>query len=57
MGEDIRRGRCKVTGSGNGLRKNPLLQKLLSETFCLPLELTSNTEEAALGAALSALIK
>ncbi len=55
--EDIRRGRCKVTGSGNGLRKNPLLQKQLSEAFCLPLELTSNTEEAALGAALSALIK
>ena len=57
MPEQIRRGRNKVTGSGNGLRKNPLLQKLLSEAFGLPLELTSNTEEAALGAALSALIK
>ena len=55
--EDIRRGRSCVTGSGNGLRKNPLLQKLLSQTFGLPLELSPNTEEAALGAALSALIK
>ena len=55
--EYIRRRRSYVTGSGNGLRKNPLLQKLLSQAFCLPLELTSNTEEAALGAALSALIK
>jgi sedoheptulokinase len=57
MPEEIRRCRKNVTGSGNGLRKNPLLQKLFSDTFGLPLELTSNTEEAALGAALSALIK
>ncbi len=53
MPEQIRRGRIKVTGSGNGLRKNPLLQKLLSEAFGLPLELTPNQEEAALGAAFS----
>ena len=51
--EDMRTSRKTVTGSGNGLRKNPLLQKLLSETFALPLELTSHQEEAALGAAIA----
>ena len=57
MPEAMRRDRKTVTGSGNGLRKNPLLQKLLAEAFDLPLALTSNTEEAALGAALSAMIR
>ena len=55
MPEAMRRGRRVVVGSGNGLRKNTLLQKLLAETFDLPLELTQNTEEAALGAALTSL--
>ena len=51
--EDMRSGRRTVTGSGNGLRKNTLLQDLLSETFALPLELTSHEEEAALGASIT----
>ena len=50
---DIRQCRKSITGSGNGLRKNHLLQSLLSETFALPLELTSHQEEAALGAAIA----
>ena len=53
--ESIRKPRTSITGSGNGLRRNPLLQKILSETFGLPLHLTANEEEAALGAALSGL--
>ena len=41
-----------VVGSGNGLRKNALLQQLLSETFGMPVLMTDREEEAALGAAI-----
>lgn len=51
--ESIRQGRTAITGSGNALRKNPLLKKILSDTFCLPVVMTSHQEEAALGAAIA----
>ena len=51
--EDVRTGRTVVVGSGNALRKNPLLVKSLSETFGLPVAMTQNQEEAALGAAIA----
>ena len=51
--EAVRRGRTVVVGSGNALRKNPLLREILSETFGLPVEMTPRTEEAALGAAIA----
>ena len=51
--ESIKSGRTAITGSGNALRKNPLLKKILSETFGLPVVLTSHEEEAALGAAIA----
>ena len=41
-------------GSGNGLRKNPLLQTLFSERFQMPLSMTPFEEEAAYGCALYA---
>ncbi len=41
-----------IVGSGNGLRKNALLQQLLSETFGLPVLMTDHEEEAAMGAAI-----
>ena len=41
-------------GSGNGLRKNALLRKLLEDRFEIPLQLSANEEEAAYGAALYA---
>ena len=44
----------RVVGSGNGLRKNPVLQKLVAELFGAPLELSPFEEEAACGAAISA---
>ena len=44
----------RVVGSGNGLRKNPVLQKLVAERFGAPLELSPFEEEAACGAAISA---
>lgn len=44
-----------LIGSGNGIRKNPLLQKICSRVFHMPLCIPSYTEEAAYGAALYAL--
>ncbi|MHB0939038.1 MAG: sedoheptulokinase [Armatimonadota bacterium] len=48
-------GRTTLLGSGNALRRNPLLQRLAEETFGLPLVLTEGQEEAATGAAINAL--
>lgn len=50
---EVRSSRKVVVGSGNGLRKNSLLQQLLSEAFGLPVIMTDCEEEAALGAAIS----
>ena len=44
-----------LTASGNGVRRNPALQKILAQTFDLPLTLSPYDEEAARGAALFAL--
>ncbi|HIW73052.1 MAG TPA: hypothetical protein H9684_01890 [Firmicutes bacterium] len=45
-----------LVGAGNGLRKNRLLQKLFSARFGLPLHIPVHREEAAYGAALTALV-
>jgi len=45
----------KLVGSGNGLRRNPALQKLFAESFALPLLIPRHSEEAAFGAALTAM--
>ena len=42
--------RTHLVGSGNGVRKNKILQYYLEETFKMPLEIPANTEEAAFGA-------
>lgn len=42
-----------LVGSGNGIRRNPLMQKLAEEIFGLPMEIPSCQEEAACGAAAS----
>lgn len=39
-----------LVGSGNGVRKNKILQHYLEDTFKMPLEIPANTEEAAFGA-------
>jgi sedoheptulokinase len=44
-----------LVGSGNGIRKNRLLQKIFSEKFGMPLRIPVHKEEAAYGAALFAL--
>lgn len=45
-----------LVGSGNGLRKNPVLQKLFEKTFGMQLLIPRHMEEAAYGAALFAMI-
>lgn len=46
----------KLVGSGNGLRKNKLMQELAQERFGMKLEIPQYQEEAAYGAALYALV-
>lgn len=45
----------KLVGSGNGLRKNRLMQQMAEERFGMKLEIPLYQEEAAYGAALHAL--
>lgn len=46
----------KIIASGNGLRKNPGLQKIVGECFGMQLKMSSQEEEAACGAAMAGLI-
>ena len=48
------RGRRLVVGSGNAVRRLPVLQECIREVTGLPLELTAGREEAATGAAMLA---
>lgn len=48
---------CKaehLIGSGNALRKNPILQEIFAKKFGCPLDMSAWQEEAACGAAISA---
>lgn len=45
----------RLIGAGNGIRKNPLLCHIVSQTFGMPLLIPVHEEEAAYGAALYAL--
>ena len=47
--------KTKLTASGNAARKNKVLQKVLADTFSLPLTITDIKEEAAYGAAIFAI--
>ena len=48
--------RRTLIGSGNGIARNPALQKRLSARFGMPLALSSRKEEAAFGAARFAMM-
>lgn len=48
--------RATLVGSGNGIRKNRLLREILAQHFDLPLNIARHTEEAAVGAALTAAV-
>ncbi len=45
--------RKRLIVSGNGLRKNPALQRIISRRFSMELQLAGQKEEAAYGAALA----
>lgn len=47
---EIRQEKNLLIGSGNGIKKNPLLRKILEEQFETPLTLSEIQEEAAFGA-------
>lgn len=47
---------CRMIGSGNGIRKNVHLQKIISDKFAMELNLSRCTEEAACGAAIAGFI-
>lgn len=47
--------RTRLIASGNGIRKNNTLQKILQTRFEMPLEVVQTEEEAAFGAAVSSL--
>lgn len=55
MKERAGASRSKLVASGNGVRRNVFLQKSLCDLFGMPLCVEQNEEEAALGAAISAL--
>ena len=44
-----------MVGSGNGIRKNPLMQQVIEDTFGMKLLIPALEEEAALGVALLAM--
>ena len=44
----------RLVASGNAVKKNPILQNLLKDTFGIQISLTNNNEEAATGSALYA---
>jgi sugar (pentulose or hexulose) kinase len=48
--------RRQLVCTGNGVRRNPLLAKILSAAFRMPLRMTISTEESAFGAALLAAV-
>ncbi len=44
-----------LAGSGNGLRKNKLMQRIAGDIFGMEVHIPEYTEEAACGAAISAM--
>lgn len=50
--ESIKANKTILVGSGNGIKKNPLLHQALEERFGLPIQLSTIQEEAAFGACL-----
>ncbi len=45
-----------LIASGNALRKNELLQSIVSKQFCMPLKVPEHSEEASYGAALFSMV-
>lgn len=54
--DSIKQNKTILVGSGNGIKKNPLLCKALEECFDRPLHLSDIQEEAAFGACVCAMV-
>lgn len=52
----VREGKTRLVGSGNGLKKNPLLRRILEEQFHCRLQFSPCEEEAALGACICSMV-
>jgi sedoheptulokinase len=55
MPDSYLKGRRVVVGSGNGIRRVPLMQSTVERVFGLPLVMSDSVEEAACGAAIHAI--
>ena len=53
--ENIKKDKNSITGSGNALKKNPLLCKIFEEQFGLKMIFSGCREEAAFGACLTSI--
>jgi len=47
---------ARLIGAGNGLRQNPVFTEIVADKFAMPLVLARHHEEAAIGAALVAMV-
>lgn len=56
MYKEMNINRHGIIGSGNGIRKNNALAKIIEKVFKCPLKVPAHLEEAAVGAALTAMI-
>jgi len=54
--DEIKKNKNTLVGSGNGLKKNPLLAKIIENRFNCKLILSERDEEAALGASFCSMI-
>jgi sugar (pentulose or hexulose) kinase len=54
IARNLTQPRRHLVGAGNGLRENPLLARMVSDAFGLPMLTPRHREEAAYGAALTA---
>lgn len=52
----LRAGIARIAGTGNGIRRNPAMRRLLAARTGLPLRTAAMTEESAAGAALHAAV-
>lgn len=56
MYKEMQIKRCGIAGSGNGIRKNPVLINIFENRFKGTMQIPLHTEEASVGAALFAMV-
>lgn len=56
MPAPLRRSMRSIAGSGNGLRRNPLLCRIIDKRFARKMRIPAHREEASVGAAMTAAV-